>query len=98
MGQFSEKLHLLSRCRSITVSRNVAIDSSQFRSSEGMSTPTSQSLLGMNSDKELPFDVNDPEVQRACRDVTRLLIDGRCGAGGSSALIREVFIQSTGVF
>ena len=29
----------------------------------------------MNANKELPFDVDDPEVQRARRAVARLLMD-----------------------
>ena len=29
----------------------------------------------MNANRQLPFDVDDPEVQRACRAVARLLMD-----------------------
>ena len=29
----------------------------------------------MNANRQLPFDVHDPEVQRACRAVARLLMD-----------------------
>ena len=31
--------------------------------------------FGMDSKRQLPFDVDDPEVQRVCRAVLRLLMD-----------------------
>ena len=49
----------------------------------------------MNASKQLPFDVDDPEVQRACRAVLRLLMDD---AGDTEAhrTILAVMIAATG--
>ena len=51
----------------------------------------------MNTNRQLPFDVDDPEVQRACRAVARLLL-GDAGEEEARRTMLAVMIAATQTF
>lgn len=51
--------------------------------------------MDTNACKRLPFDVNDPEVQRACRAVARLLMDD-AGEKEAHRTVLAMMVAATG--